>query len=121
MNFKPKWMLTGLAALGLFAGPVLADDLAKAKEMYDKDCKKCHAEDGSGKKDGEWLKVAKTLKLEKPESLSLISEEAKKASDADMQKAIIDGGKKMKGFKDKISEAEAKQLVAFVRQLQGKK
>ncbi|HLG18454.1 MAG TPA: c-type cytochrome [Bdellovibrionota bacterium] len=103
----------------LFASSAMAQDkLASQKALFDKYCKKCHAEDGSGKKPtGEWLPVVKTLKLEKPEMLSIISDEAKKKTDDDIKKMILEGKDKMKATK--ATPEEAIELVAYVRHLQG--
>lgn len=114
----------GLVAASVFslagASLALADDAAQ-KALYDKHCKKCHADDGSGKKaDGEWLAVAKTLKLEKPDGLSVISAEAKKLTDDDILKSMMEGKGKMKSLKDKMTEADAKSLVTYTRSLQAK-
>jgi cytochrome c553 len=110
----------GFACAPLFAGAANAEDKTAAqKTLWDKDCKKCHAEDGSGKNaKGEWLPVAKTLKLEKPELLSVVSAEAKKATDEVIMKSMIEGKGKMKAMKDKLSEADMKALVEYTRHLQ---
>ena len=110
-----------LLTTGLMAFPVRAQDkVAQQKELYDKHCKKCHAADGSGKKDGgEWLPVAKTLKLKKPEKLDILSADAKKLSDDEIVKMILEGKEKMKAMKDKVTQAEAKLLVEYTRHLQG--
>lgn len=89
----------------------------KGQELYMKHCKRCHAEDGSGMKDGQPLAVAKTLKLEKPELLNLLSADAKKA---DAKKVIIEGKDKMKAMKDKVTAEEADLIVAYVKTLQAK-
>jgi cytochrome c553 len=62
--------------------------------------------------------VAKTLKLEKPELLSVVSAEAKKATDEVIMKSMIEGKGKMKAMKDKLSEADMKALVEYTRHLQ---
>ena len=81
----------------MFAASAFAADDAAKKALYDKHCKKCHAEDGGGKKaDGSWMPVAKTLKLEKPEGLSILSPEAKKITDDDIKKSMKEGKGKMK-------------------------
>jgi cytochrome c553 len=110
----------GFVCAPLFAGSAKAEDkIAAQKTLWDKDCKKCHATDGSGKNaKGEWLPVAKTLKLEKPELLSAVSAEAKKLTDEAILKSMVDGKGKMKAMKDKLSEADMKALVEYTRYLQ---
>ncbi len=87
---------------------------AEAKAVWDKDCAKCHGEDGKGKtKMGEKLAV-------KDMTDSKVQEEMK---DADMTKAIKDGVKekgtdktRMKAFPD-LTDDEVKSLVAYIRGL----
>jgi len=84
---------------------------ADAKELWDKNCKKCHGEDGKGQtamgkkagaKDYTDAKVQGELK------------------DDAMTKAIKEGVKKddvmkMKAFAETLSDEEVKALVAYVR------
>ena len=83
---------------------------ADAKETYDKNCAKCHGEDGKGKtKMGEKLGV-------KDYTDPKVQAEMK---DDKMGKAIKEGIKeddktKMKAFAD-LSDDEVKALVAYVR------
>ncbi len=84
---------------------------ADAKENWDKNCKKCHGEDGKGKtKMGEKAGV-------KDYSDAKVQDAMK---DDAMVKAIKDGVKegdnvKMKGFGDVLSDDEVKALVKYVR------
>jgi len=83
---------------------------ADAKETYDKNCAKCHGEDGKGKtKMGEKLGV-------KDYTDAKVQAEMKEEK---MVKAIKEGVKeddktKMKAFSD-LSDDEVKALVAYVR------
>jgi len=104
-----KLIVSGLALL--VAGAVSAR-AADAKELWSKQCAKCHGEDGKGKtKMGEKLGV-------KDYTDAKVQEEFK---DPDLGKAIKEGVKekdsdkvKMKGFPD-LSDDEVKALVAYVR------
>ena len=104
-----KLIVFGLALL--VAGAVSAR-AADAKELWSKQCAKCHGEDGKGKtKMGEKLGV-------KDYTDAKVQEEFK---DPDLGKAIKEGVKekdsdkvKMKGFPD-LSDDEVKALVAYVR------
>jgi cytochrome c553 len=86
---------------------------ADAKENWDKNCAKCHGEDGKGKtKMGEKLGV-------KDYSDAKVQGEMK---DDVMAKAIKEGAKekdsdkvKMKAFGDTLSDDEIKALVAYTR------
>jgi mono/diheme cytochrome c family protein len=104
-----KLIVFGLALL--VAGAVSAR-AADAKELYDKQCGKCHGEDGKGKtKMGEKLGV-------KDYTDAKVQAELK---DPEMTKAIKEGVKekdsdktKMKAFGD-LSADEIKGLVAYIR------
>jgi|ERR1035438_7565167 cytochrome c553 len=84
---------------------------ADAKENWDKNCKKCHGDDGKGKtKMGEKMGV-------KDYSDAKVQDAMK---DEEMTKAIKDGVKdgetvKMKAFGDVLSDDEIKALVKYVR------
>jgi len=85
---------------------------ADAKEIYEKDCAKCHGADGKGKtKMGEKLGVkdytdAKVQDAMKDEEMTKAIKEGVKEKDTDKTK--------MKAFSD-LSDAEVKALVAYVR------
>jgi mono/diheme cytochrome c family protein len=102
-----KLIVLGLALLVVGAVSARAAD---AKELWAKNCAKCHGEDGKGKtKMGEKLGV-------KDYTDSKVQGDFK---DPDLAKAIKEGVKdgdkvKMKGFPD-LSDDEVKSLVAYVR------
>ena len=102
---KSFWLVMSVLAL-----PAVVTYGADAKAVYDKDCAKCHGEDGKGKtKMGEKLGV-------KDYTDAKVQTEMK---DEKMVKAIKEGVKaddktKMKAFSD-LGDAEVKALVAYVR------
>jgi mono/diheme cytochrome c family protein len=105
-----KLMLLGLALLVAGATPARAAD---ARELWTKDCAKCHGADGKGKtKMGEKLKVRDYTDAKVQAELK----------DDEMIKGIKQGvkdkaGKEvMKAFSD-YSDEEVKALVAFIRGL----
>lgn len=87
-----------------------------AAENWENSCASCHGADGKGQtKQGKKLKV-------KDYTDAAVQAELK---DEEMVKAILNGVKadngkeRMKGFKDELSEQEAKDLVAYIRTLKG--
>ena len=101
-----------VASLALLIAGAVSLRAAEAKEIFEKDCAKCHGADGKGKtKMGEKLAV-------KDYTNAKVQEEMK---DPEMVKAIKEGVKekgtdktKMKAFAD-LSNDEVKSLVAYVR------
>lgn len=103
-----KLIVIGLA---LLIGGGLTARAADAKEIWEKDCAKCHGADGKGKtKMGEKLGV-------KDYTDPKVQSELK---DEEMVKSIKEGVKdkegknKMKAFSD-LSDADVKALVAHIR------
>lgn len=78
---------------------------ADAAANWSQHCASCHGKDGKG-----------ATTMGKKLGVKDYSKE-QSFSDADAQKAIMNGSGKMKGFKDKLSDADAKALVAYVRGL----
>ncbi len=99
-----------LAAVALPAAVFAAD----AKDNWTQYCGRCHAADGSGS-----TKIGKKLNAKDYTN----AEVQAKLTDEEMLKAIVDGAKDangkelMQGYKEKISEQEAKDLVAYIRSL----
>lgn len=109
---KTTTKLTTIAGLALAftAGPALA---STAAENWENSCQSCHGADGKAQ-----TKQGKKLKLRDYTDAAVQAE----LKDEEMLKAILDGvtvdGKeRMKGYKDEYSEAEAKDLVVFIRSL----
>ena len=102
-----KMILTAAAAL---TAAVVTASAADVKENWDKNCKKCHGEDGTGKtKMGEKLEIKDFTDAKYQASLK----------DEDMLKAIKEGVKdgdkvRMKPAEG-LSDDEMKALVAYVR------
>ena len=87
--------------------PLLADSAA----IYKAKCAPCHGADGKGE-----TPVGKSLHV-----ASLASAEVQKLSDAEMTTILHDGKNKMPAFKDKLTDAEIKEMVQFIRSFAPKK
>ena len=96
----------------VLAAAATASYSATVAENWENNCTKCHGEDGKGQ-----TKVGKKLKLKDYTDAKVQAE----MKDEEMVKAIADGvndaaGKeKMKAYKDELSAAEIKDLVAYIR------
>jgi mono/diheme cytochrome c family protein len=104
---KMTKMILVAAALVLPVSVASAD----AEAVYSKNCASCHGKDGSadtkmGKKSG-----ARDYRDAKVQA----SFTDKEAYDAIMNGVKKDGKTKMKGYSSKVSEAEAKELVKYIR------
>jgi mono/diheme cytochrome c family protein len=93
-----------------------ADEAAAGKAIYKENCVKCHKENGAG---GEVVVMGTKRK-----AASLISEGAKKDSDAEVIDYIANGipDEGMPAFKNTLSDEQIRSVVKFIRQdLQAKK
>ncbi len=79
-------------------------------DTYKAKCQMCHGADGMGGTPAG--KAMKALPFNSPEITS--------KSDADLIAATKNGKGKMPAYKDKLSDAEIKQVIAFVHTLQKK-
>lgn len=110
MRNTTRVALAGLA-LAFTAGTAFA--AATAAENWENSCASCHGVDGKAQ-----TKQGKKLKIRDYTDPKVQAE----MKDDAMLKAILEGyvqnGKTtMKGFKEELSEQEAKDLVAFIRAL----
>lgn len=86
-----------------------ADDSAS---LYQTKCAVCHAADGSGN----------TLMGKKLAAKDLRSDEVQKKTDAQLDEIIANGmGKTMPAYKGKLTDAEIKGLVSYIRELAKKR
>lgn len=93
-------ILTGLA---LWTTPAFADAAANYKAK----CAMCHGADGKGD-----TSVGKKMGAH-----DFASAEVQKASDADLIAITTKGKNKMPAYGGKLSDAEIKDLIGYVRQL----
>ena len=100
-----------VCTMALLVAGAVSVRAADAKDNWDKNCKKCHGEDGTGKtKMGEKLGVKDYTDAKVQAGMK----------DEEMTKAIKEGVKdgettKMKAFGDALSDDEIKALVKYVR------
>jgi mono/diheme cytochrome c family protein len=109
MNVKAIATISlSLAVASLTLGPGTARAADDGAALYKTKCSMCHGADGAGKP-----------AIKAP---SLISEEAKKKSDADLTGMIANGGKEKKvthAFSKKgVTDEQVKSLVNYIRELQ---
>ena len=91
--------------LALFTATLL---LADGKELYTTKCASCHGPNGEGK-----AAIAKMFNVTMP---ALSSKEVQAKSDADLKKVITAGKGKMKPITS-VTDAQAGEIVAFIRTL----
>lgn len=91
-----------VAAALLFALPAHAQSGAA---VYKAKCAACHGADGKGD-----TSMGKALKVK-----DLGSPEVQKQSDAELSAIIENGKSPMPGYKDKLSGADIKALVSYIR------
>ena len=91
-----------LAVIVASSGAVFGADAAA---LWAQNCGSCHGKDGSG-----------TTTMGKKLGLKDYTKE-QGFSDAEAANVIKNGKGKMKGYKDKLSDADVKALVAYVRSL----
>lgn len=104
-------MKTKLLASLFVAATTISLSAADVKEIWAKDCQKCHGEDGKGQtkmgakagvKDYTDPKVQAEMKDEN--AVKAIKEGIKE-----------DGKEKMKGYSDKVNDEEIKALITYMR------
>lgn len=99
-----KLILPAAIAASMILGTGIAS--ADAAALYAKNCASCHGKDGKGQ----------TAMGKKSKAKDYTTAEGQDWTDAEGVKAILEGMGKMKGYKEKgITEADAKELVAYVR------
>jgi mono/diheme cytochrome c family protein len=79
-------------------------------DTYKAKCQMCHAADGSGS-----TPAGKSMKV-----VAFSAPELVKASDADLIAATTNGKGKMPAYKTKLTDAQIKDVIAYIRTLQKK-
>jgi cytochrome c6 len=101
-----------LALLGSTAAFMVTSAFAQTgADTYKAKCQMCHAADGTGN-----TPAGKAMK-----AVSFMSPDLVKKSDADLIAATENGKGKMPAYKGKLSDAQIKDVIAYIRTLQKKK
>jgi cytochrome c6 len=98
--------LPAVAILFLLATPARAQEGAS---LFKAKCAPCHGPDGKGQ-----TSMGKALKAR-----DLGSADVQKETDAQMTEIIENGKGKMPGYKGKLTDAQIKELVKYIRTLKG--
>jgi mono/diheme cytochrome c family protein len=109
MKITHSLMITSIVLV--FGSPVsrvMAADAGAGNELFTKNCAGCHGADGKGNP-----AMAKALG---DKGLNIVSPEVKQQSDEQLAKVIAEGAGKMPA--SKLSKAEQKQALDYVRSLQ---
>jgi mono/diheme cytochrome c family protein len=109
MTFRK--LLAGLVVFALIAFMPSWLAAQDAAALYKTKCQSCHAADGSGD----------TPMGKKLAAHDFRSPDVQKLSDADLIAVVTNGKNKMPAYKDKLTDDQIKQLVAYVRELGKKK
>jgi len=94
-----------LLAAALFATPARAQ--GTGEKTYKAKCAGCHGPDGSGN----------TAAGKATKTTNACSEEASKRSDAEWTEIIVKGKNKMPSYDKKLTDAEIKDVIAYMRSL----
>lgn len=105
-----KKLLSGIAMLAvlcLAASGLRAQDVASGEKVYKAKCASCHGPDGKGE----------TAAGKATKARDLCSADVKKGTDAEWTEIIAKGKNKMPSYDKKITDAEVKDVIAYMRSL----
>jgi mono/diheme cytochrome c family protein len=95
----------GLGTLSLLSLPGLAQE--SGEKVYKAKCAMCHGPDGAGT-----TPAGKATKAR-----DFCSDEVKKETDEEWTQIIVKGKNKMPGYDKKLTDAEIKDVVGYIRTL----
>jgi cytochrome c6 len=105
-----KKVLSGIALVAmlcLVGSLVRAQDVANGEKVYKAKCASCHGPDGKGD----------TAAGKATKARDFASAEVKGESDATWTDIIVKGKNKMPGYDKKITDADVKDVIAYIRKL----
>ncbi len=102
-----RGLMAGAAALGIALGSAMVRADESGEKVYLKKCVMCHGADGKGK-----MAAGKATKTP-----DLCSDEGKKAKDAEWTEIIVKGKNKMPRYDKKLTAAEIKAVITYMRSL----
>ncbi len=117
MTRATGWIL--LAALGAAAAPLTAQNLERGKVVYDKWCAGCHGDTGLGDGAGAKFMLPPPRDFTAAKYQIRTTASGELPSDADLERVLADGmpGTAMPEWKTKLSDAERKDVVAYIKKL----
>lgn len=95
------------AVLCLMGSVARSQDVANGEKVYKAKCASCHGPDGKGD----------TAAGKATKARDLGSADVKKETDAEWTDIIVKGKNKMPSYDKKLSDAEVKDVVAYMRSL----
>ncbi len=107
LGFLKVLMLCGAVLTALCLSSTPASAQGTGEKVYKAKCASCHGPDGAGA-----TPVGKATKAR-----DVCSEEVKKETDEEWTAIIVKGKNKMPAYDKKITEAEIKDVVAYIRGL----
>jgi mono/diheme cytochrome c family protein len=99
--------IVAVAVLCLAGSVVRAQDKASGEKVYKTKCASCHGPDGKGE-----TAAGKVTKVR-----DICSDDVKKETDAAWADIIVKGKNKMPSYDKKITDAEVKDVIAYMRSL----
>lgn len=84
-----------------------------AQKLFESKCSQCHGKDAKGSP-----KMIKVLQVD-PKAVDLTGPKASKMTADEMEKTITQGRQKMPKFKRSLTPGQIKEVIAYIRTLQG--
>ena len=124
MSARPEALPSPLVALGaivlafaLWAGELGAQEAPAGKATYDRWCAGCHGVEGDGKGPGSTAMLPRPRNFTTGRYQIRSTQSGALPTDADLLGVILDGmpGTAMPGWRDRFSDGELRDLVAYLK------